>query len=152
MRTWETKRHQKFNFSLVYLELDGVSIHRYGLLLRKCGTQAFSNTFQEEGAGESCMCKPGDRSTYPTWGRCVFITFQAESYRRSYWLGCEWATLLCLCHDSAAHFFCLSGKDVADRWYSEIKNYSFQNPGFSSRTGKFRLGAVTSKMKFLLLC
>uniref|UniRef100_A0A674GSK6 Golgi-associated plant pathogenesis-related protein 1 n=1 Tax=Taeniopygia guttata TaxID=59729 RepID=A0A674GSK6_TAEGU len=30
-----------------------------------------------------------------------------------------------------------SGKDVADRWYSEIKNYSFQNPGFSSRTGHF---------------
>ncbi|XP_062425734.1 Golgi-associated plant pathogenesis-related protein 1 isoform X4 [Rhea pennata] len=26
------------------------------------------------------------------------------------------------------------GKDVADRWYSEIKNYSFQNPGFSSGT------------------
>uniref|UniRef100_A0A1D5PR88 Golgi-associated plant pathogenesis-related protein 1 n=1 Tax=Gallus gallus TaxID=9031 RepID=A0A1D5PR88_CHICK len=29
------------------------------------------------------------------------------------------------------------GKDVADRWYSEIKNYSFQNPGFSSGTGHF---------------
>ncbi|XP_009695445.1 PREDICTED: golgi-associated plant pathogenesis-related protein 1-like, partial [Cariama cristata] len=28
-------------------------------------------------------------------------------------------------------------KDVADRWYSEIKNYSFQNPGFSSGTGHF---------------
>uniref|UniRef100_G1N724 Golgi-associated plant pathogenesis-related protein 1 n=1 Tax=Meleagris gallopavo TaxID=9103 RepID=G1N724_MELGA len=29
------------------------------------------------------------------------------------------------------------GKDVADRWYSEIKNYSFQHPGFSSGTGHF---------------
>ncbi|KAM4686385.1 Golgi-associated plant pathogenesis-related protein 1 isoform 1-T1 [Amazona ochrocephala] len=29
------------------------------------------------------------------------------------------------------------GKDVADRWYNEIKNYSFQNPGFSSGTGHF---------------
>ncbi|XP_037236863.1 Golgi-associated plant pathogenesis-related protein 1 isoform X2 [Falco rusticolus] len=31
----------------------------------------------------------------------------------------------------------MRGKDVADRWYSEIKNYSFQNPGFSSGTGHF---------------
>ncbi|XP_077159843.1 Golgi-associated plant pathogenesis-related protein 1 isoform X3 [Paroedura picta] len=30
-----------------------------------------------------------------------------------------------------------SGKEVADRWYSEIKNYNFQNPGFSSNTGHF---------------
>uniref|UniRef100_A0A7M4F6S0 Golgi-associated plant pathogenesis-related protein 1 n=1 Tax=Crocodylus porosus TaxID=8502 RepID=A0A7M4F6S0_CROPO len=30
-----------------------------------------------------------------------------------------------------------SGKEVADRWYSEIKNYNFQNPGFSSGTGHF---------------
>jgi len=43
------------------------------------------------------------------------------------------------------HFFCVSGKDVADRWYSEIKNYSFQNPGFSSGTGKFKLSTFSSK-------
>ncbi|XP_048339570.1 Golgi-associated plant pathogenesis-related protein 1-like [Sphaerodactylus townsendi] len=28
-----------------------------------------------------------------------------------------------------------SGTEVADRWYSEIKNYNFQSPGFSSNTG-----------------
>ncbi|XP_058036234.1 Golgi-associated plant pathogenesis-related protein 1 isoform X4 [Ahaetulla prasina] len=27
-----------------------------------------------------------------------------------------------------------SGSEVADRWYSEIKNYNFQSPGFSSGT------------------
>ncbi|KAJ6657853.1 hypothetical protein lerEdw1_001903 [Lerista edwardsae] len=30
-----------------------------------------------------------------------------------------------------------SGKEVADGWYSEIKNYNYQNPGFSSGTGHF---------------
>ncbi|XP_034272268.1 Golgi-associated plant pathogenesis-related protein 1 isoform X1 [Pantherophis guttatus] len=30
-----------------------------------------------------------------------------------------------------------SGSEVADRWYSEIKNYNFQSPGFSSGTGHF---------------
>lgn len=29
------------------------------------------------------------------------------------------------------------GKDVADRWYDEVKQYSFNNPGFSSGTGHF---------------
>ncbi|KAM7175731.1 Golgi-associated plant pathogenesis-related protein 1 [Macrochelys suwanniensis] len=29
------------------------------------------------------------------------------------------------------------GKEVAERWYAEIKNYNFQNPGFSSGTGHF---------------
>ncbi|XP_012862273.1 Golgi-associated plant pathogenesis-related protein 1 [Echinops telfairi] len=29
------------------------------------------------------------------------------------------------------------GKEVADRWYSEIKNYNFQQPGFTSGTGHF---------------
>lgn len=38
MRTWGTKRHQKCNLSLVYLELEGVNIHRCGFLLRKPGT------------------------------------------------------------------------------------------------------------------
>lgn len=38
---------------------------------------------------------------------------------------------------------------MADRWYSEIKNYSFQNPGFSSGTGKFRLGTVSSATQLL---
>ncbi|XP_065763868.1 Golgi-associated plant pathogenesis-related protein 1 isoform X2 [Muntiacus reevesi] len=28
-----------------------------------------------------------------------------------------------------------TGKEVADRWYSEIKNYNFQQPGFTSGTG-----------------
>ncbi|KAF6124539.1 GLI pathogenesis related 2 [Phyllostomus discolor] len=28
-----------------------------------------------------------------------------------------------------------TGKEVADRWYSEIKNYNFQQPGFNSGTG-----------------
>lgn len=30
-----------------------------------------------------------------------------------------------------------SGKEVADRWYSEIKNYNYASPGFSSDTGHF---------------
>ncbi|XP_014386943.1 PREDICTED: Golgi-associated plant pathogenesis-related protein 1 [Myotis brandtii] len=29
------------------------------------------------------------------------------------------------------------GQEVADRWYSEIKNYNFQQPGFTSGTGHF---------------
>ncbi|XP_046893544.1 GLI pathogenesis-related 2, like [Hypomesus transpacificus] len=29
------------------------------------------------------------------------------------------------------------GKDVADRWYDEVKQYSFNRPGFSSGTGHF---------------
>lgn len=64
VRKWETKGHKKFNFYLVYLEVEGVNFHRCGLLLRKHGPQAFSSTFQEEKAGESCMYKPDDRSTY----------------------------------------------------------------------------------------
>ena len=31
----------------------------------------------------------------------------------------------------------LSGQDVADMWYSEIKHYNFSRPGFSSNTGHF---------------
>nr|XP_035107862.2 Golgi-associated plant pathogenesis-related protein 1 isoform X2 [Callithrix jacchus] len=27
-----------------------------------------------------------------------------------------------------------AGKEVADRWYNEIKNYNFQQPGFTSGT------------------
>uniref|UniRef100_A0A8D0C1S3 Golgi-associated plant pathogenesis-related protein 1 n=1 Tax=Salvator merianae TaxID=96440 RepID=A0A8D0C1S3_SALMN len=30
-----------------------------------------------------------------------------------------------------------SGREVAERWYNEIKNYNFQSPGFSSDTGHF---------------
>lgn len=30
-----------------------------------------------------------------------------------------------------------SGKDVADRWYDEVKQYNFNRPGFSSGTGHF---------------
>uniref|UniRef100_A0A8C9TYA0 Golgi-associated plant pathogenesis-related protein 1 n=1 Tax=Scleropages formosus TaxID=113540 RepID=A0A8C9TYA0_SCLFO len=30
-----------------------------------------------------------------------------------------------------------SGKDVADRWYNEVKNYNYNRPGFSSGTGHF---------------
>ncbi|KAK1173501.1 GLI pathogenesis-related 2, like [Acipenser oxyrinchus oxyrinchus] len=29
------------------------------------------------------------------------------------------------------------GKEVAERWYNEIKNYNFNCPGFSSGTGHF---------------
>lgn len=39
----------------------------------------------------------------------------------------------------AAEFYTVSfltGKEVADRWYSEIKNYNFQQPGFNSGTGE----------------
>ncbi|KAH0627109.1 hypothetical protein JD844_002519 [Phrynosoma platyrhinos] len=32
-----------------------------------------------------------------------------------------------------------SGNEVAERWYSEINNYNFQSPGFSSGTGKYDL-------------
>ncbi|MBN3292844.1 GAPR1 protein, partial [Polypterus senegalus] len=31
------------------------------------------------------------------------------------------------------------GKEVAERWYSEIKNYNFRSPGFSSGTGESAL-------------
>uniref|UniRef100_A0AAQ5XJD4 Golgi-associated plant pathogenesis-related protein 1 n=1 Tax=Amphiprion ocellaris TaxID=80972 RepID=A0AAQ5XJD4_AMPOC len=30
-----------------------------------------------------------------------------------------------------------TGKDVADRWYDEVKQYKFNRPGFSSGTGHF---------------
>ncbi|XP_037532902.1 GLI pathogenesis-related 2, like [Nematolebias whitei] len=30
-----------------------------------------------------------------------------------------------------------TGKDVAARWYDEVKNYNFSHPGFSSGTGHF---------------
>ncbi|XP_069865868.1 Golgi-associated plant pathogenesis-related protein 1 isoform X1 [Dipodomys merriami] len=30
-----------------------------------------------------------------------------------------------------------TGQEVADRWYGEIKNYNFQQPGFTSGTGHF---------------
>ncbi|XP_006013559.1 GLI pathogenesis-related 2, like [Latimeria chalumnae] len=30
-----------------------------------------------------------------------------------------------------------SGKEVADNWYNEIKNYNFNCPGFTSGTGHF---------------
>ncbi|XP_074057772.1 Golgi-associated plant pathogenesis-related protein 1 isoform X2 [Macrotis lagotis] len=29
------------------------------------------------------------------------------------------------------------GHDVADRWYSEIKNYDYKNPGFAPESGHF---------------
>ncbi|XP_036597480.1 Golgi-associated plant pathogenesis-related protein 1 [Trichosurus vulpecula] len=29
------------------------------------------------------------------------------------------------------------GRDVADRWYSEIRNYDFKSPGFSPESGHF---------------
>lgn len=37
---------------------------------------------------------------------------------------------------SCLQWLCLTGKEVADRWYSEIKNYNFQQPGFTSGTGE----------------
>lgn len=37
---------------------------------------------------------------------------------------------------SCLQCLCLTGKEVADRWYSEIKNYNFQQPGFTSGTGE----------------
>lgn len=30
-----------------------------------------------------------------------------------------------------------TGKEMANRWYSEIKKYNFQQPDFTSRTGHF---------------
>lgn len=33
-------------------------------------------------------------------------------------------------------FIADAGKDVADRWYEEVKQYSFSHPGFSSGTGE----------------
>ncbi|XP_049470052.1 Golgi-associated plant pathogenesis-related protein 1-like [Panthera uncia] len=32
-----------------------------------------------------------------------------------------------------------AGKEVADKWYSEIKNYNSQQPGFASGTGHFTI-------------
>lgn len=32
--------------------------------------------------------------------------------------------------------FACAGKDVADRWYDEVKQYNFNRPGFSSGTGE----------------
>lgn len=40
-----------------------------------------------------------------------------------------------LCDLVHSCLFC-PGKEVADRWYSEIKNYNFQQPGFTSGTGE----------------
>ena len=31
-----------------------------------------------------------------------------------------------------------AGKDVADRWYDEVKQYNFNRPGFSSGTGEIQ--------------
>uniref|UniRef100_A0A8C9SZE1 Golgi-associated plant pathogenesis-related protein 1 n=1 Tax=Scleropages formosus TaxID=113540 RepID=A0A8C9SZE1_SCLFO len=41
-----------------------------------------------------------------------------------------------------------SGKDVADRWYNEVKNYNYNRPGFSSGTGETpsRLASVTVRV------
>ena len=33
----------------------------------------------------------------------------------------------------------IAGKEVADKWYSEIKNYNSQQPGFASGTGHFTI-------------
>lgn len=33
----------------------------------------------------------------------------------------------------------LTGKDVSDRWYNEVNQYNFNQPGFSSATGKTAL-------------
>uniref|UniRef100_A0A8C4ZNI1 Golgi-associated plant pathogenesis-related protein 1 n=1 Tax=Gadus morhua TaxID=8049 RepID=A0A8C4ZNI1_GADMO len=45
------------------------------------------------------------------------------------------------------------GKDVADRWYDEVKQYSFNNPGFSSGTGKSLLhGSLSLTRLSLSLC
>lgn len=32
-----------------------------------------------------------------------------------------------------------AGKDVSDRWYNEVNQYNFNQPGFSSATGKNQL-------------
>lgn len=34
---------------------------------------------------------------------------------------------------------CVLGKDVTDRWYNEVNQYNFNQPGFSSGTGKHAL-------------
>lgn len=49
---------------------------------------------------------------------------------------------LCRLHDLVQVCLFCPGKEVADRWYSEIKNYNFQQPGFTSGTGEWqwRLG------------
>ena len=37
----------------------------------------------------------------------------------------------------ASYGSAVSGKTAVDAWYSEIKSYNFNNPGFSSSTGLF---------------
>lgn len=32
-----------------------------------------------------------------------------------------------------------AGKEVADRWYDEVKQYNFNRPGFSSGTGEIHM-------------
>ncbi|XP_015390531.2 LOW QUALITY PROTEIN: Golgi-associated plant pathogenesis-related protein 1 [Panthera tigris] len=42
------------------------------------------------------------------------------------------------CGQSEVYASCdQTGKEMADRWYSEIKNYNFQQPDFTSRTRPF---------------
>lgn len=37
---------------------------------------------------------------------------------------------------------CMLGKDVSDRWYNEVNQYNFKQPGFSSGTGKHALNEI----------
>ncbi|XP_060055180.1 Golgi-associated plant pathogenesis-related protein 1 isoform X2 [Erinaceus europaeus] len=44
-----------------------------------------------------------------------------------------------------------TGKEVADRWYSEIKSYNFQQPGFTSGTeNEWKGGHRTNAVIFML--
>lgn len=38
--------------------------------------------------------------------------------------------------------FVHAGKEVADRWYDEVKQYNFNRPGFSSGTGELYMRGV----------
>uniref|UniRef100_A0A9L0SJ15 Golgi-associated plant pathogenesis-related protein 1 n=1 Tax=Equus caballus TaxID=9796 RepID=A0A9L0SJ15_HORSE len=107
------------------------------------------------GRGHRCRSpdpRPGlfptpDKDLSPSWIRCwagVPVSARWCFFRRPVvrwevrgsWEkveGIEWV-------DFAVEFKqCLfhTGKEVADRWYSEIKNYNFQQPGFTSGTGHF---------------
>ncbi len=47
-----------------------------------------------------------------------------------------------------------TGKDVSDRWYNEVNQYNFNQPGFSSATGKsiYSKNVLKSEIEILTVC
>ncbi len=47
-----------------------------------------------------------------------------------------------------------TGKDVSDRWYNEVNQYNFNQPGFSSAAGKsiYSKNVLKSEIEILTVC